>query len=328
MELLNKLTAAFGPSGYEDEVANIIIDEIKPYVDEIKRDRLGNIIALKKGKTSKKIMTSAHMDQIGVMVSYIEKEGYLRFTNVGWVDPYAILYHIVRFKNGVTGIVSKEDKKEIKDLKLKDLYIDIGACSKEEAESKVRIGDFAVFESFFKSVGDRVYSGALDDRIGCYILIEAAKRLKDNKSDVYFTFTVQEETYTSGAATSAFAIEPDMAVVIDVTDTGDTPNCNAMAVKMGDGAAIKVKDGGMICHPFIKKFLEETAEKYGIKHQYEILVGGATDGSEIHVSKAGVLTGAISIPSRYVHTPEELVDMKDVEAVISLLTKTLEEWEK
>ncbi|HCL49523.1 MAG TPA: aminopeptidase, partial [Clostridiaceae bacterium] len=184
-----------------------------------------------------------------VMVSYIEKEGYLRFTNVGWVDPHAILYHIVRFKNGVTGIVSKEDKKEIKDLKLKDLYIDIGACSKEEAESKVRIGDFAVFKSFFKLVGDRVYSGALDDRIGCYILIEAAKRLKDNKSDVYFTFTVQEETYTSGAATSAFAIEPDMAVVIDVTDTGDTPNCNAMAVKMGDGAAIKVKDGGMICHP-------------------------------------------------------------------------------
>ena len=241
MELLNKLTAAFGPSGYEDEVADIIIDEIKPYVDEIKRDRLGNIIALKKGRTNKKIMTSAHMDQIGVMVSYIEKEGYLRFTNVGWVDPYAILYHIVRFKNGVTGIISKEDKKDIKDLKLKDLYIDIGASSKEDAESKVRIGDFAVFESFFKSVGDRVYSGALDDRIGCYILIEAAKRLKDNKSDVYFTFTVQEETYTSGAATSAFAIEPDMAVVIDVTDTGDTPNCNAMAVKMGDGAAIKVR---------------------------------------------------------------------------------------
>jgi tetrahedral aminopeptidase len=326
MELLKKLTAAYGPSGNEEGVAEIIIESIKDCVDEVKRDRLGNVIALKKGKGSGKIMVSAHMDQIGVLVTSIDKNGFLRFTDVGYVMAHASIGKTVIFKNGVKGIVAKEEKKELKELKLEGLYIDIGASSKEEAQNRVKIGDFGVFSSEFVVNGDRISAGALDDRAGCYAAIEAARRVKGNEADIYFTFTVQEESYLSGAATSAYAIEPDCAIVIDVTDTGDTPNCPTMAVKLGEGAAIKVMDRGMICHPTVKRLLVETAEKNGIKYQFEVLEAGATDGAEIHVSRTGVPTGAISIPTRYIHTPQELIDMKDLNSCIELLVRALEDY--
>jgi tetrahedral aminopeptidase len=326
MDLLEELTLTFGPTGDETEVANTIIDEIRDYVDEIKKDRLGNVIGIKKGKGSGKMMIAAHMDQIGVMISDIDKNGFLRFVSAGYVDPFTVLYHNVVFKNGIVGVVAREEKKEIKDIKLGDLYIDIGAKSKEEAQDMVNIGDFGVFQSSFVANGDRVSSVAMDDRIGCYVLIRAIKQIKECDVNAYFVFTVQEESYISGAATSAYAIEPDCAIVVDVTDTGDTPNCNRMAVKLGEGAAIKVMDKGMICHPKIKNYLVDTAKKHNIKYQFEVLEYGATDGAEIHVSKTGVLTGAISIPTRYIHTPQELVDMKDVECAINLLVRAVEDY--
>lgn len=330
MELLKKLTSAFGPSGNEDEVAQIIIDEINNYADEVKRDRLGNVIAVKKGfnngSNNKKLMIAAHMDQIGVMITEIDERGYLRFTNVGYVDPYSVLYHNVVFKDGTIGVIAREEKKEIKDLKLEDLYIDIGALNREDAKVKVNIGDFGVFKSNFAADGDRLTSGALDDRIGCYILIEAIKKIKGNVSDIYFVFTVQEESYISGAATSAYAIDPDCAIVIDVTDTGDTPNGNRMALKMGEGAAIKVMDRGMVCHPEVKNLLNDIVKRYGIKHQFEVLEAGKTDGSQIHVSRSGVPTGGVSIPTRYIHTPQEFVDLKDVRDAIDIIIKSAEEY--
>lgn len=326
MELLKKLTGAFGPSGNEDKVAEIIMEEIKPYVDEVKRDRLGNVIALKKGNGKGKLMMAAHMDQIGVMITEVEKEGFLRFVNVGGISPHVILGHNVVFGNGITGVIAMEGKTEMKDLKLRDMYIDIGASSREEAIKSVNIGDFGVFKSNFVVNGDRVSSGAMDNRISCYIQIEAAKRMKRAEYDAYFVFTVQEETYTSGAATSAYAIEPDAAIAVDVTATGDTPNCPRMAVKLGNGAAIKIMDRGMITHPKMKKFLEETAVKHNIKYQFEVLEFGGTDGMEIHVSRAGVPTGVISIPTRYIHTPIEMVSMSDVENVTELLVKAIEDY--
>lgn len=326
MELLKKLTGAYGPSGNEDKIAEIIMEEIKPYVDEVKRDRLGNVIALKKGNGKGKLMMAAHMDQIGVMITEVEKEGFLRFVNVGGVYPHVILGHNVVFENGTTGVIAAEGKTEMKDLKLRDMYIDIGASSKEEAVKSVKIGDFGVFKSNFVVNGDRVSSGAMDNRVSCYIQIEAAKKMKKAEYDAYFVFTVQEETYTSGAATSAYAIEPDAAIVVDVTATGDTPNCPRMAVKLGEGAAIKIMDRGMITHPKMKKFLEETAVKHNIKFQFEVLEFGGTDGMEIHVTKAGVPTGVISIPTRYIHTPIETISMSDVENVIELLVKAIEDY--
>lgn len=328
MELLKGLTGIFGPSGNEEDVASFIIEEMKDYVDEINIDRLGNVIALKKGSSINKIMTTAHMDQIGIMVTDIDKNGFIRFTSVGYVDPFTVLYHNVVFKNGTMGIIAREEKKNVKEIKLGDLYIDIGASTKEEALKLVNIGDFGVFKSNFIENGSRVSTGAMDDRIGCYVLMEAAKRIKNPKSDIYFVFTVQEESYLSGAATSAYAIEPDCAIVVDVTDTGDTPNCNRMSVKMGEGAAVKVMDRGMITHPRVKRYLIDKAEENNIKYQFEVLEYGATDGAEIHVSKSGVMTGAISIPSRYIHTPQEVVDMRDVEGAVQLLAKALEEFEE
>lgn len=330
MELLRKLTSAFGPSGNEDEVAKIIINEINNYADEVKRDRLGNVIAVKRrfnnDSNNKKLMLAAHMDQIGVMITEIDERGYLRFTNVGYIDPYSVLYHNVVFKDGTIGVVAREEKKEIKNLKLEDLYIDIGALNREDAKVKVGIGDFGVFKSNFVADGDRVTSGALDDRIGCYVLIEAIKKIKNNISDIYFVFTVQEESYISGAATSAYAIDPDCAIVVDVTDTGDTPNGNRMALKMGEGAAIKVMDRGMICHPEVKNLLTDIVEKHGIKHQFEVLEAGKTDGSQIHVSRSGVPTGGVSIPTRYIHTPQEFIDMKDVKDAIDIIVKSAEKY--
>lgn len=326
MELLKKLTGTFGPSGYEGKIAEVIMEEIKPYVDEIRQDRLGNVIALKKGNGKGKLMMAAHMDQIGIMVTDIEKEGFLRFVAVGGVSPYVILGHNVVFENGTVGVISKESKIEMKDLKLKDMFIDIGACCKEEAIKLVNIGEFGVFKSHFVVNGDIASSGAMDNRLSCYVQIEAAKRMKKSEYDAYFVFTVQEETFGSGGATSAYAINPDAAIAVDVTATGDTPNCHRMAVKLGNGAAIKVMDRGMITHPMIKKYLEETAIKHNIKFQFEVLEFGGTDGAEIHVSRSGVPTGVISIPTRYIHTPTETVDMKDVESVIDLLVKAIEDY--
>lgn len=326
MELLKKLVLTFGPSGNEDEVAEIIINEIKDYVDDIKIDRLGNVIALKVGTGIAKVMTTAHMDQIGVMITAVDKNGYLRFTNVGYVDPYVVLSHNVRFKNGTVGTIWREEKNEIKSLKLSNLYIDIGAKDFEDAIKKVNVGDFGVFASNFEVLGDRVSSGALDDRIGCYVLTETIKKMKKPTANVYFAFTVQEETYVSGAVTSAYSIEPDAAIVVDVTDTGDTPECNNMSIKMGEGCTIKVMDKGLICHPKIKKHLTKIAEKNNIKYQFEVLEFGTTDGSVIHTTRAGVLTGAISIPSRYIHSTQEMIDMKDVKGAIELLTNALEEY--
>lgn len=325
MDLLERLTSAFGPTGNEEEIADIITNEIKSFIDEVKTDRLGNVIAVKKGKGKGKLMVAAHMDQIGIMVNEIDKNGYLRFLSAGYVDPFTVLYHRVLFKNGLVGVIGREEKKEAKDLKLGDLYIDIGARNKEEASERISIGDFGVFKSGFIVNGDRVSTGALDDRIGCYVLIQAIKQVKDFDYDLYFVFTVQEESYLSGAATSAYSIEPDCAIVIDVTDTGDTPNCNRMAVKMGEGAAIKVMDRHMIAHPKMKNYLVDIAKRHNIKYQFEVLEHGTTDGAEIHVSKTGVMTGAISIPTRYIHTPQELIDMKDVRWTIELLVKAIEE---
>jgi putative aminopeptidase FrvX len=282
------------------------------------------MFAVKKGNGTAKIMTCAHMDQIGVMITNVDKNGFLRFTNVGGLNPHVILSNNVRFKNGTVGTIWYEEKKELKDLKLSNLYIDIGVDTKEEALKKVNVGDFGVFASKFETMGDRISVGALDDRIGCYILMEAVKKMKKPEGDVYFVFTVQEETFVSGALTSAYAIEPDSAIAVDVTGTGDTPETHNMSVKMGEGCAIKVMDKGLICHPQMKKYLTELAENNKIKYQYEVLEFGATDGMAIHTSKTGVMTGVISIPSRYVHSPQEMVDMKDVRGAIDLLTIALE----
>ncbi|MCX7884688.1 MAG: M20/M25/M40 family metallo-hydrolase [Caloramator sp.] len=327
MELIKKLTSAFGPSGNEENVANIIIEEIKEYVDEIKKDNLGNVIAVKRGNGKGKIMYTAHMDQIGILLLEIEKNGLLRFTTVGSINPMSLLNQIVVFENGVCGRIMAENIYENKDLKIKNMFIDIGESDYENACKKVSIGCFGVIKSDFIVNENRIITGALDNRISCFALIETIKKLKGNECDVYFVFTVHEETYVSGAAVSAYAIEPDIAVAVDVTFSGDSLEGVRTVVKLGEGTCITIMDDGLISHPQVKNYLLDTAKKYGIKYQFDI-AKGATDGSAIHTTRTGIKTGAVAIPLRYMHTPYEIVDMTDVEYTIDLLLKAAIDYKK
>jgi putative aminopeptidase FrvX len=321
-DLIKKITEKYGPSGCESEVAELIKQEVSAFVDEVKLDKLGSLVAVKKG-TGAKVMLAAHMDEIGLIVTHIDKEGFLRFDAVGGVSAFRLTGLRVVFANGQIGVIDAE-KGNPANFGMDKLFIDIGAKSKEDAESKVSIGDFAAFRQDFIDIGDRVISKAMDDRIGCVVLIEAAKRLKNSPNEVYFVFTVQEEVGLRGAVASAYSVDPDVGIALDVTRTGDTPEAPTMEVSLGKGPAIKVKDSGIISNQKVKQLLIDTAKELLMPYQLEVLLGGATDASSIEKTRGGVPSGVISIPTRYVHTPSEMVDMNDVEDCVKLLVAVLE----
>jgi putative aminopeptidase FrvX len=322
-ELVGRLAGTFGVSGNEEEIRDVIKGEIQDKVDNIEIDTLGNLIAVKKGK-GKKIMVAAHMDEIGVMATYIDDNGFIRFSNVGWVSQYYALSHKVKFKNGTTGVVFYEEKlDDMKKLKLPKMYIDIGAGSKEDAEKKVRIGDTACFIGETVARGEYIISKALDDRSGCAVLIQAIRDLDYTENEIYFVFTVQEELGLRGAKTSAYNIKPDLGIAVDVTDTGDTPECAPMEVKCGKGPAIKIKDNSILCHPEVRRLMEDCAKKLNIPYQFEILERGGSDPGAIHLTGGGVPSGAISIPCRYIHSPSEAVNINDLKNAAKLLVECL-----
>lgn len=322
-ETLKKLAGSFGVSGSEEEIREVIRKEIEGKVDEIRVDALGNLIAVKKG-SGKKIMAAAHMDEIGIMATYIDEKGFIRFSNVGWVWQYFALGQRVRFKNGTVGAIFYEQKlQEMKNLKLPNMYIDIGAKSREEAEKKVRIGDTACFVGKTLMEGNMVMSKALDNRSGCAVLVKTIQEMSKTDNEIYFVFTVQEELGLRGAKTSAYGIMPDIAIALDVTDTGDTPECELMEVKCGSGPAIKIKDSSFIAHPRVRKLIEDSARQIGIPYQFEILEQGGTDPGAIHLTGGGVPSGAISIPCRYIHSPVEIADITDIENCVKLLKQCL-----
>lgn len=323
-ELIKKITEAFGVSGEESSIIEIIKAELQGYVDEMSVDCLGNLIAHKKG-SGKKMMFSAHMDEIGFMVTHIEKEGFLRFTNIGGHRPYTLVGLRVIFSNGIIGTIASQRVKNPNELNYDNLFIDIGAQDQTEAEKLVKIGDTCGFYNPTVQSGNRMIGNSMDDRIGCAILIEAAKRLKTSPNDIYFVFSVQEEVGLRGAKTSAYQIHPDMGIALDVTPTGDIPEGFKLNVKLGQGAAIKVKDASLIAHPLVKNFMIETATKHQIPFQMEVLTFGGTDAGAIHLTKEGIPSGTISIPCRYVHSPSEMVDLDDVEACINLVTGMIAE---
>ncbi|QXM06654.1 M42 family metallopeptidase [Crassaminicella indica] len=322
-ELLKKLTNAYGPAGNEEQIRHLIQTEIQDYVDEISVDRMGNLIAIKRGN-GKRVMLASHMDEIGVIITGITDEGFLRFSNIGGVSPYISLSQRVLFSNKTIGIIGMEHLEDMKKLKLEKMYIDIGAKNKEEALKKVNIGDVASFYSSFTALGDFITAKALDDRIGCFIAIETIKNLKNSPNELYFVFTVQEELGLRGAKTAAFSVDPDIAISIDVTSTGDTPHAKHMAVKLGSGPAVKIKDHSLLSHPAVKNLMINTAKENNIPYQLEVLEFGGTDSGSIHLTRSGVPSGVLSIPCRYVHTPSEMVSKEDVENAIILLTKILE----
>ncbi len=322
-DLIKKLVEAYGPSGFEDGMRDLIRPEIEPYADEISVDAMGNLIALKKGDGSgMKVMIAAHMDEIGVMVTHITKEGFLRFTNIGGVYPHTLMGGRVQFADGTIGVIGCDRLTSREKIHpLSKHFIDVGATSREDCP--VGVGDAAGFLRPFFAQGKRLVSKAMDDRIGCVIAIEAMKRMQSSPHDVYTVFSVQEEVGTRGAVVSANGIDPDVGIALDVTMTGDIPECLAMDVHLGKGPAIKVKDAGMIAHVSLVREMKARAKEAGIPYQLEVLTGGSTDARSIQIANGGSAAGCISIPCRYVHSPSEMVDADDVENSVKLLVEIL-----
>jgi endoglucanase len=325
-ELIKNLVEAYGPSGFEDNIRKIIQDEIASSADEISVDSMGNLIALKKGDGSGlSVMVAAHMDEIGIMTTHITEKGFLRFTNIGGVRPQTLMGSRVQFSDGTIGVIYSEKRDSWNTLHGQDKhYIDVGATSKERCP--VGVGWAASFIRPFVDIGGRYISKSMDDRIGCAIGVEGLRRITERGTtphDVFFVFSVQEEVGTRGAQTAANALNVDVGIALDVTLTGDTPEAETMAVDLGAGPAIKVKDSGMISHAGLVRQMRSRAEENNIPYQMEVLERGSTDARSIQIAGAGCAAGCISIPCRYVHTQSEIVDANDVENSVQLLAEIL-----
>lgn len=325
-DLIKRLVESTGPSGYENAVRDIVKEEIKELVDEMYVDALGNLIARKgtKSPDGMRIMLAAHLDEIGLIVTHVSEKGFVRFTTLGGVRPHTLLGGRVRFVKGPAGLIGGEKVDSPSNVHSMDqLFIDVGADSRETCP--VGIGDVAVFDRPMLDLGNRLVAKSMDDRIGVVVLVETLRQLQNSPHEVFFVFTVQEEVGTRGATTAAYALDPDLGIAVDVTLTGDTPKFVKMEVGLGKGPAIKVRDSGMLADPRLVRVMTETAEKAGIPYQLEILDGGSTDARVIQLTRAGVPSGCVSIPCRYVHTPSEMVEMSDVENGVRLLVKMLGE---
>lgn len=320
--LLKNLCLCPSVSGREDNIRKKLCELITPLCDEVRTDNLGNLIALKKGSgKGKKVMLAAHIDEIGFTVTFIEDSGMIRVAPVGGVSLVAAAYSPVVSDSGVKGALVPEEKLKPADFKADGFYIDVGAKSKKRAEALVSIGDFFVLEpNIQKLAGGRVCGRPLDDRVGCAVLLSIAEELaaENIDDDVYYVFSVQEEVGCRGSQTAAFSVAPDAALCFDVTATGDTPGASPMACKLGDGAAVKIKDSSVICNEEITSMLCKLAEQKGIKYQREILLFGGTDASSMQLAGAGAKVGALSVPTRYIHTAVETCELADALACVRL----------
>jgi len=324
LNILKELTKTVSVSGDEENISDTIRKAAEPYADEIYGDALGNLIALKKSGRSgaKKAMVAAHMDEIGFIAIFIDDDGFVKISPVGGIDWTAAAYGEVLFKNGLSGVIVPEGKTKPGDFKAEKFYVDIGATCKADAASKIKIGDACTLApKIIKLSNGRIAASKLDDKIACAALIRVLMDMKGagHGCDLYFVFTAQEEVGLRGARTAAQGIMPDYSIAVDVTDTGDTPECAPMAIKLGGGAAIKLMDRSAICHREMVNLLMKTAKENNIAYQSEIMDAGGTDTAAMQSAGAGSIAGAISIPTRYIHTGVEMCDMGDAEACAKLL---------
>ncbi|HJJ75119.1 MAG: M42 family metallopeptidase [Methanocorpusculum sp.] len=331
--LLEKLSNANGISGAEGAVAKIIRDEIAPYVDEIKTDRMGNLIAVKKGDDFK-IMLAAHMDEIGLMVQYIDEKGFIRFVGVGgWYNPVLVSQRVILHgeKGDIPGVLGMkpphvmEEADRKKPIELANLFIDVGAHSAEEVEAMgITVGTTVTIDRDYQPLAGTVVTGkALDNRVGCAMLIGALKEM-ETKHTIYAVFTVQEEVGLKGAKTAAFSLNPDVAIATDVTIPGDSPGIERRKapVFMGEGPVVVMVSAsgrGHLADPRMVDWLKKTAKKHDIKIQLEVGDGGNTDASAINFERGGIPSVPVSVPARYIHSPVEVIDLKDLQGAIELL---------
>lgn len=322
--LIQKLVEAVGPSGYEDEVRALVIAEIGSTADDVRVDPLGNVIARKgsKGKGGARVMLSAHMDEIGVIATHVDVNGFVRFTTIGGVRPHTLIGGRVRFVKGARGVINMEKLENSMTLPMFDkMFIDVGATNRDNCP--VKVGDIAVFDRPFMDLGDRLVSKAMDDRVSVAVQIEVLRQLKKTPHEVHFVFSTQEEVGLRGATAAAYGVDPEIGISVDVTGVGDTPRCATMEVSLGKGPTVKVRDSGMLSDPRLVRSLVDTAEKANIPYQLEVLEAGSTDARVIQLTRAGVPVSCISIPTRYIHSPSEMVDYRDVQNAVKLLVAVL-----
>ena len=331
--LLEKLSNANGISGAEGAVAKIIRDEVAPYVDEITTDRMGNLVAIKKGDDFK-IMLAAHMDEIGLMVQYIDEKGFIRFVGVGgWYNPVLVSQRVILHgeKGDVPGVLGMkpphvmEEADRKKPIELANLFIDVGAHSAEEVEAMgITVGTTVTIDRDYQPLAGTVVTGkALDNRVGCAMLIGALKEM-ETRHTIYAVFTVQEEVGLKGAKTAAFSLNPDVAIATDVTIPGDSPGIERRKapVFMGEGPVVVMVSAsgrGHLADPRMVDWLKKTAKKHDIKIQLEVGDGGNTDASAINFERGGIPSVPVSVPARYIHSPVEVIDLKDLQGAIELL---------
>ena len=324
-QMLKDLLLSYGPSGREDPVAACIERYAAPHADAIRRDALGNLIVHRKGHSGRRVMLSAHMDQIGLVVVDIDETGFLRVAPVGGVAPATAAAREVVFANGVRGVTGWETKtKTAATATMQELFVDIGASDRESAQARVNVGDMCVFAGSFIDMDTYVACGAMDNRIACAVLIEVLRRMQTNH-EVYAVFTVQEEVGLRGAAPAAYALEPDFNLNLDTTLTADTPECAKLNMALEKGPSIKAMDASVIVPAAVRRFLVDVAEQNGIPYQHEVLRAGGTDTGAIQRVRDGVLAGCISIPTRYIHTPVETIALSDAENAVRLICAALAE---
>jgi endoglucanase len=321
-DLIKRMVDLYGPAGHEKNVADAVEALLRGKVDSIRRDTLGNLICEKKGTAldGKRIMLSAHMDHIGLVVVSAEKEGFLRVMPVGAINLAVSKTRHVSFGNGVQGVVVQQPVREGETPVMKHMFIDIGAADAQEALSMVELGDVAVFSNdCFRLGAHRASAPAMDDRVACALLVAVMEALPACQNTIIAVFTAQEEVGLRGARTAVYSVEPDIGIALDVTGHGDTPETKLPAVTLGEGAAIKIMDQGSISHPDVVRGLLEAGKRAGVKTQREVLPYGATDAAAMQTSRGGVPVGTVSIPCRYVHSACEVIDLRDVEAAKKLL---------
>ncbi len=336
-ELLAEICKTPGAPGFEQKIRELVIKEVTPLVDEVSVDNMGNVYAIKRGKSDKKIMIGAHMDEIGFIVTHIDDEGFIRFHPLGGFDPKTLTAQrvIVHGKKDIIGVMASkpihvmtpEERNKI--AKITDYFIDTG-LPKSEVEKHISVGDSITREREFIEMGECVNSKSLDNRLAVFILIETLRHLKNVEVpyDVYGVFTVQEEVGVRGANVSALKINPDFGFGLDTTIAFDLPGAapHEKITSLGEGTAIKIMDAMTICDYRMVDFMKKTADKHNIKWQSEILTAGGTDTAGIQrMTQGGSIAGAVSIPTRHLHQVIEMAHQSDIKGSIDLLTACIQD---
>ena len=335
VKLLKEICEVAGAPGFEQRVRNIVKREVSPFVDDLKTDNLGNVIAVKKGNANKKIMIGAHMDEIGFITTHIEEGGFLRFTTLGGFDAKTLTAQrvIVHGKKDLVGVMGSKPihvmtpEERTKAPKTTDYFIDLG-MTKKEAQKFVEIGTPITRERTLVEMGDCVNCKSIDNRVSVYILIEMLREIETPPHDIYAVFTVQEEVGIRGANVAALKIQPDFGFGLDTTIAYDVPGASPheKITELGKGTAIKVMDSSTICDYRMVEFMKKTAKKHKIPYQLEVLTGGGTDTAGIQrMTPGGAIAGAVSIPTRHIHQVIEMANKKDIRSSIDLLKYSIEE---